>query len=140
MSKDIEVLAERVNWLMEKCLKPDGSTYSYREVEEGTEQQGHRVDSATLWRIRNAKTNNPGYLTIEALARFFGIDDPATLWNDTLSEEEFLALVGKSLRTAPLVQKISLRAFDLSERDQELILNLIKSILDKEEAKNASES
>ena len=66
-------LAGKVEWLFQNHTRPDGSPYSLREVEEGAAQLGHRISAASLRKIRQGQTRNPGYRAVVVLARFFGV-------------------------------------------------------------------
>ncbi|MCZ7673886.1 MAG: XRE family transcriptional regulator [Chloroflexi bacterium] len=108
---------------------PDGSEYSYEEVQNGT---GKAVTAAYIWRLRTGKATNPGYWVIKALSDFFGVD-PNYFFQD---EEQAREMAAKQANTNladrfqdSSVKDIALRASELDEAGRRAILGMIDYIL-----------
>ena len=120
-------IGQKVEWLFNNILKSDGSQYTHQEVEEGTEKLGYKVTATAIWKIRNHKTRNPGYLTLRALALFFNVR-PTFFFEDELSEEEVTRINNQTILNNPQVHEVALRASKLDDKGLDFILNIIKYI------------
>jgi transcriptional regulator with XRE-family HTH domain len=125
-SKD-SIISRRVEWLFKSFLKPDGSEYNHHEVEEGTAALGHRVTAGAIWKIRHGHTPNPGFLTLRALAQFFGIK-PGFFYEDGLNECDLEQIKSEAVLRDSKVQEIALRASELAPEDRDVILGMIRLI------------
>lgn len=117
--------ARRLDHLFKHARQPDGSEYSYEEVQNGT---GKAVTAAYIWRLRTGKARNPGYWVIKALSDFFGVTP-----NFFFQDEEQAKEIAKKQANADFadrlqessVKDIVLRASKLDEAGRQVILNLL---------------
>jgi len=120
-------LARKIDRLFHTHLKPDGSQYTYQDVEEGTEGA---VTGTYVWKLRTGKAQNPGYRVLAALSRFF--DVPVTYFftdEPTPDDEEYdkdIKLV-RALRSRG-VEQIILRVSDLDEEAKADILSMVNYV------------
>ena len=127
MTEQVKSLAERVDWLFRNKTKPDGSEYTFHEAEEGTARVGHRVTSTGIWKIRRGDTQNPGYLALRSLARFFGVPIDY-FYDDNLNEEALQRYQMAASFQREGVAQIALRASQLDDEVQQTILAMIEHI------------
>lgn len=121
--------ARRLDFLFKRFTHPDGSEYSYEEVQNGTSKA---VTAAYIWRLRTGKATNPGYWVIKALSDFFGVDP-----NYFFQDEEQAREIGAEQSNTNLadqfqessVKDIALRASELDEAGRRAILGMIDYIL-----------
>jgi transcriptional regulator with XRE-family HTH domain len=118
-------LAEKINRLFETFTKPDGSEYTYREVEDGTNRA---VTAAYVWRLRTGKAENPGYRVLAALCRFFEVS--ITYF---FSEEPEAEVYVKELRLARALHEegvahLARRAGELDEEGRNAVLEMIEYV------------
>lgn len=123
--------ARRLDHLFKRFTHPDGSEYSYEEVQNGT---GKAVTAAYIWRLRTGKATNPGYWVIKALSDFFGVDPNYFFQNEMQASE----MVAKQARAnladrfqESSVKDIALRASELDEAGRQTLLDMIDYILQK---------
>lgn len=129
-------LAGKVDRLFRIHLKPDGSQYSYEDVQKGT---GGAVTGSYVWKLRTGKAQNPGYRVLAALSKFFDVPVTYFFSEEPVAEEEYeedMALA-HSLRKAE-VKQIVLRLGDLDDDAKADILSMVNYIrkaygLDQEE-------
>ena len=121
-------VGKKVEWLFNNILKSDGSQYTHQEVEEGTEKLEYKVTATAIWKIRNHKTRNPGYLTLHALASFFNVPPTFFFSEDELSEEEVTKINNQTILNNPQVHEIALHASKLDQKGLQMILNLMRYI------------
>lgn len=118
-------LAEKIDRLFKTFTKPDGSEYTYREVEEGT---GNAVTAAYVWRLRTGKADNPGYRVLAALCRFFGVSITYFFSDEPEAEAYVKDLrLARALREAG-VEQIALRASELDEDSRQDVLKIIEYV------------
>ncbi|HIP70477.1 MAG TPA: hypothetical protein EYH05_03675 [Anaerolineae bacterium] len=122
--------ARRLDELFKTCTKPDGSEYSYEEVQNGT---GKAVTSAYIWRLRTGKATNPGLGVIKALSRFFGVSPSYFVREDPAKAQAMVRAQANANLAARLeddaVKDIALRASELDEEGKQALLNMIDYIL-----------
>jgi len=114
---------EKVDLLFKTNPKPDGSEYSYQEVEDGID---HVVSSVAIWKLRTGKIKNPSYRFLEALADFF--DVPLEYFSSSEPPSEAYAerlRLAHSLQEAG-VSEIALRASELDEAAKKDVLSMIE--------------
>jgi transcriptional regulator with XRE-family HTH domain len=124
--------AQRLDYLFKGFTHPDGSEFSYEEVQNGT---GKAVTAAYIWRLRTGKATNPGYWVIKALSDFFGVD-PSYFFQDEEKAKEIAtkqvnANLAEQLQESS-VKDIALRASKLDEDGRQAVLGMIDYILHKE--------
>ncbi len=134
-----ETLAERVDWLFRTFTKPDGTEYTYQEVEEGTQRLGHRITATGVWKIRHGETVNPGYLALRSLARFFSVPVDV-FYEDELSEEQLRRYQLAASLQNPNVEQIALRASRLHEDVQQTLLDMIQHIAVSRDNRNVEKN
>lgn len=127
--------AQRLDFLFKTVIKPDGSEYSYEDVQQGTNKA---VTAAYVWRLRTGKATNPGYWIIKALSDFFGMD-PNYFFQD---EEKAKIIIEERVNTNlaerfqdSSVRNVALRASELDEAGRQAILGMIEYILQGKETK-----
>ncbi len=123
--------ARRLDYLFKHITQPDGSEYSYEEVQNGTSKA---VTAAYIWRLRTGKATNPGYWVIKALSDFFGVD-PNYFFQDeeqakTMAEERANANLAARFQESS-VKDIALRASELDEAGRQTLLDMIDYILQR---------
>ena len=116
-----EYLAERLEKLFEEVRKPDGSKYTQTEVIEGTNGVLTRV---YLWKLRTGRATNPGFHIIKALADFFHVDANYFSWS-----EDAAANKPVTRPTSRYIQEIQTRAYQLDDKAQKAILDMMDFIL-----------
>lgn len=127
--------AQRLDFLFKTVTQPDGSEYSYEEVQNGTNKA---VTAAYVWRLRTGKAANPGYWIIKALSNFFKIDP-----NYFFQDEESAKIIAEERAHANLAERfqdssvrdVALRASELDEAGRQAILGMIEYILQEKEPK-----
>ena len=117
-------LAEKIDLLFKTFRKPDGSQYTYQEVEEGT---GKAITGAYVWKLRTGKAENPSYKVLKVLSDFFQV--PVSFFFEEEVSEEYLQnlKLATQLREAG-VQHIALRAGDLDEAGKRAVLEMIEYV------------
>jgi len=117
-------LAEKIDLLFKTFRKPDGSQYTYQEVEEGT---GKAITGAYVWKLRTGKAENPSYKVLKVLSDFFEV--PVSFFFEEEVSEEYLQnlKLATQLREAG-VQHIALRAGDLDEAGKRAVLEMIEYV------------
>lgn len=70
---------QRVQWLFQNMLKPDGSQYTNREVEEAT---GGKVTARMLFNIRHNRIEKPNFVVLRSLAMFFKLGSVTYFYED----------------------------------------------------------
>lgn len=120
-------LAAKLDRLFQSVRSPDGREYTYAEVANGINSRGIATISDTyVCDLRNGTRDNPRIRHLEAIADFFGV--PVTYF---LDGDESAARLYAQLSTLPVpgnagLQRIMLRAVDLSEDT----LNAVAQILE----------
>lgn len=120
-------LADKLDRLFQSVRSPDGDEYTYAEVVAGINARSIATTSDTyLCDLRNGTKDNPRIRHLEAIADFFGV--PVTYF---LDGDESAARLYAQLSTLPVpgnagLQRIMLRAVDLSEDT----LNAVAQILE----------
>jgi len=117
-------LAEKIDLLFKTFKKPDGSQYTYQEVEEGT---GKAITGAYVWKLRTGKAENPSYKVLKVLSDFFQV--PVSFFFEEEVSEEYLQnlKLATQLREAG-VQHIALRAGDLDEAGKRAVMEMIEYV------------
>lgn len=122
--------AQRLDRLFRTHVKPDGSEYSYEEVQNGT---GKAVTAAYIWRLRTGRATNPGLGVIMAISHFFGIDPGYFVHDDSAEARKMVeshANVDLAARLGDdAVKNIALRASELDEAGKQALLSMIDYIL-----------
>ncbi|MFE3197811.1 Secondary metabolite protein [Embleya sp. NPDC059237] len=82
-------LAAKLDRLFDVVRKPDGGAYSNGEVARGIKEQagsgGATVSASLVQQLRTGVQTNPTLKTIDALARFFGVE-PVYFFDDAAAE------------------------------------------------------
>ncbi len=125
--------ARRLDCLFKRIKQPDGSEYSYEEVQNGT---GKAVTAAYIWRLRTGKATNPGYWVIKALSNFFDVD-PNYFFQDEdrareIADKRINANLAEQLQESS-VKDVALRASKLDEDGRQAILGMIDYLLKQKE-------
>lgn len=127
--------AQRLDHLFKTITRPDGSEYTYEEVQNGT---GRAVTAAYIWRLRSGKATNPGYGVIRALSKFFNVNPSYFFQN----EEEANAAVNRQANIDlaarfqdSSIRDVALRASELDEAGRQAILGMIEYILENKSKK-----
>jgi transcriptional regulator with XRE-family HTH domain len=117
-------LAEKIDLLFKTFKKPDGSQYTYQEVEEGTNKA---ITGAYVWKLRTGRAKNPSYKVLKVLSDFFQV--PVSFFFEEEVSEEYLQdlKLATQLREAG-VQHIALRTGDLDEAGKRAVLEMIEYV------------
>jgi len=120
----VSSLAEKIDLLFKTFKQPDGSEYTYQEVEEGT---GKAITGAYVWKLRTGRAKNPSYKVLKVLSDFFQV--PVSFFFEEEVSEEYLQdlKLATQLREAG-VQHIALRAGDLDEAGKRAVLEMIEYV------------
>lgn len=119
-------LREKLERLFAEVRKPDGSRYTQAEVVHGTHGALTRV---YLWKLRTGRATNPGYQIIKALADFFRVDtDYFAEGVETPTAQGNPALPGR------FVQEIMVRASQMDDKGQKVILDLMDYLISLQES------
>lgn len=113
------LIAERLEWLFRNIRKPDDSEYSLVEVEQGIKDLGGSASASTLHKIRHGAIRNPGYLTLKAIATFFGV--PITFFDSGASEAAQSLVAVDDVQ----LQQIAWRAAELDTESKDFLLDMI---------------
>lgn len=113
------LIAERLDWLFRNIRKPDDSEYSLAEVEQGIKEMGGGVSTSTLHKIRHGAIRNPGYLTLKAIAAFFGV--PITFFDSDESDAAQSLVAVDDVQ----LQQIAWRAAELDTESKNFLLEMI---------------
>ncbi len=120
-------LAEKLDLLF-KTRRPEGrGEYTYEEVAAGIRRLGGPTIAVTqLWELRTGKKTNPRKSQLEALARFFRVPVSYFFENDaeTARIQARLELLAAMRNSA--VERIALRAADLSPETLRAIAQIIE--------------
>lgn len=126
MQKQKKLVAERLNWLFENIDHPDGREYKQSEIEDLTEQEGLKVSTSYIGRLRNGKADNPSWEVLSVLATVFGV--PLTFFFEELSTKEMERYkLASSLQDEDVAQ-IALRSRKLSDSQRKTILDVINGM------------
>ena len=80
---EVRTIARRLDWLFTYHLKPDGTPYTYTEIESIIARQSRRrVDAATMERLRHGQIKEPDLIDLRVLVHAFGIVSPYLLFDD----------------------------------------------------------
>lgn len=119
-----ETFTEKLDHLFKTVTKPDGTEYTYEEVEEGI---GKAVTASYIWRLRTGKARNPGYRVLKALSDFFNVEPNYFFQDDTTEESLARSNLAKRLEDAR-VEGIALRASELDDAGKQALLEMIEYI------------
>lgn len=120
-------LAEKIDQLF-RSVRPDNRReYTYEEAADGIRKRGGETISASyLWELRTGAKDNPRKKHLEAIADFFGVP-PAYFFDG----DEAASRIYAQLKLLPVfldsdVQRIALRAADLSPDALRVIAGMIE--------------
>ncbi len=120
-------LAEKLDRLFQSVRSPDGDEYTYAEVVAGINARGVAKTSDTyLCDLRNGTKDNPRIKHLEAIAEFFGVPVTYFLDGDESAARMYAQLAALPVQNNAGMQRIMLRAVDLSEDT----LNAVAQILE----------
>ena len=141
MSKEVETIAQRLDWLFENHLKPNGERYTYRDIEAITAQQGYKVDVATIGRLRNGQLRQPGLLKVRAISRAFGLEDARLLYDPAYTVEDVQRAATLALLDDPAVREIAFHAATaLTEEQRRAVLEMIRVMAPAREGREEEQS
>lgn len=120
-------LAEKLDLLF-KTRRPEGhGEYTYEEVAEGIRQLGGPTIAVTqLWELRTGKKTNPRKSQLEALAKFFRVPVSYFFENDAETARIHARLELLAAMRNSAVERIALRAADLSPETLRAIAQIIE--------------
>lgn len=128
MSMPASTLAEKLDLLFRTRHPVGRGEYTYEEVAEGIRQMGGSTIAVTqLWQLRTSKQTNPRKSQLEALAKFFRV--PVHYFFD--DDEETKRIQARLELLAAMrnndVERIALRAADLSSDTLRAIAQIIEN-------------
>jgi transcriptional regulator with XRE-family HTH domain len=120
-------IALKLRYLMDTYKKPDGKSYTYTEIAERT---GGQINHSWLSKLADGQATRPGLKPLKAVTDFFGID--FRFWLISLEEWKAEKLDHEKRLTTKEInaQKIAVRASNLDERGQQVVLGVIQSLED----------
>ncbi len=133
VSTEHPTLAEKLDRLFQAVRSPKGGEYTYAEVATGVQGRGIATISDTyLCDLRNGTKDNPRIRHLEALADFFGVP-----MNYFFDGDESAARLYAQLASLPAygdtdVQRIMLRAVDLSPETLQAVAQIIEHLRPRE--------
>jgi transcriptional regulator with XRE-family HTH domain len=129
-------LTVRLNTLFDKVRKPDGTTFSLREVAEAITAAGEPISHAYIGQLRTGKKDDPTLSHLKALAKFFGV--PV----EYFTRDELAAEVDAELNLAAALMQVrartvALRQSVIPEAQEALgaLTELLNTIRDMEEGR-----
>lgn len=131
----MNTLADKLELLFATFTQPDGSPYSYQDVENGA---NHAVTAAYVWKLRAGKATNPSYRVLEAIAAFFDVPidyfaSERVVSDDYVQRLKLAAELGKED-----VAQITLRAGQLDAQGRQAILDMMEYVLQLQRSSDAS--
>lgn len=121
----ILTLAERLDWLFQTVRRPDGSNFSYQDVEDGTDALGYRLTTTAVWKIRSGQTTNPGYLALRVLSRFFAVPD-GFFYAEELTPDDMERMRIAAILKEQGAGEIAFRAVEIGTAGQEALLTMLR--------------
>ncbi len=114
MTKSLDTLADKIDYLFRNTKKPDGNYYTYEEVAASSPN----LSVANLSALRTGRKSNPSLKVIQALIEFFNIDD-SNFFFDT---GEGMTSYDEKIKT------LATRASELDETGLDFLLDVIEQI------------
>lgn len=114
---------KRIDLLFQTITKPDGSQYSYRDVEN---LAGKVVSSTSLWKVRTGKTKNPSQRLLQALSQAFQV--PVSFFFDENVSPESIKSYQAQFQSEKMVEQIALRSAELDDEGKQAILDMINVV------------
>jgi transcriptional regulator with XRE-family HTH domain len=102
-------LADRMNRLFDRIRKPDGTTFSLREVADAITAAGEPISHAYIAQLRTGKKDDPTLSHLRGLAKFFGV--PV----EYFTCDELAAEVDTELDLAAAMQQVRARTVALRQ-------------------------
>ena len=130
----LPLAARKLDHLFKTVTKPDGSEYSYREVEASIKDMAQADPSLTtltagyIWKIRSGHIQSPGVNALKSLGRFFGVD-LEYFDEQTPDEVPKVVILARSLSRDEQASEIALKATALSDDEKEMVLTMMEAIL-----------
>ena len=118
-------IGEKVRFLLATFRKPNGETYNYREVEEGTHGE---INYSWLWKLANGHVNNPGIMALKSLTTFFGITPD--FWFKDLKEwvaDQTSVTDNELAGNGDELERLALYAKGLNAEDLGIVINLVEA-------------
>ena len=123
------VIAERLDWLFQNILHPDGREYKYIEIQNKTEKLGRKVTASYIGKLRRGEQENPAWDVVSVLAQVFNV--PITFfYQQQMTEEELERIKIATVLQEEKVGEIALKARDLSPAQRKTILDVIDGMVD----------
>lgn len=122
----MNTLADKLELLFATFTQPDGSPYSYQDVENGTD---HAVTAAYVWKLRAGKATNPSYRVLEAIAAFFDVPIDYFASEQIVSDDYLQRLKLAVELDKEGVAQIALRAGQLDAQGRQAILDMMEYVL-----------
>jgi len=133
-------LAEKIDQLFASVHSDSHREHTYEEAAEGIRKRGGETISASyLWELRTGVKDNPRKKHLEAIADFFGVS-PKYFFDD----DEAAARIYAQLKLLPVlldadVQRVALRAADLSPDALRVIAEMIEYARQREGVRNGEQ-
>jgi len=120
-------LAEKLDRLFQTKRGPDGREYTYAEVATGITAKGiATISAAYLCDLRNGTKENPRIKHLEALADFFAVPVTYFLDGDEAATRMYAQLAALPAQGNRGLQRIMLRAVDLSPETLEAVAQILE--------------
>jgi len=120
-------LAEKLDRLFQTKRSPNGREYTYAEVATGITVKGiAAISAAYLCDLRNGTKENPRIKHLEALADFFDVPVTYFLDGDESAIRMYAQLAALPAEGNSGLQRIMLRAVDLSPETLEAVAQILE--------------
>ena len=120
-------LAEKLDRLFQTKRSPNGREYTYAEVATGITVNGiAAISAAYLCDLRNGTKENPRIKHLEALAAFFDVPVTYFLDEDEAATRMYAQLIALPAQGNSGLQRIMLRAVDLSPETLEAMAQILE--------------
>ena len=139
-SAEHPTLAEKLDRLFQAVRSPKGGEYTYAEVAAGIQERGIATISDTyLCDLRNGTKENPRIRHLEALADFFGVPMSYFFDGDETAARLYAQLASLPAYGDTDVQRIMLRAVDLSPDTLQAVAQIIEHLRPRENVRARGE-
>lgn len=119
---------ERLRYLFDTVHAPGRKPYSAAEVARWINSNGGSISSVYILKILSGERTDPSPRYLKQLAQFFGVS-PAFFWEDDPPALDGAAQHAKIVLRSDRVQKMMLKASQLSEASQDALSDIIDSLL-----------
>ena len=121
-----KTLSQKIDWLFDNIHRPDGKEYTYQEVENATRELGYPISAPYIWNLRKGKSDNPSWMVLQTLARFFGIS-VTYFYDESLNDEKLRMVKLEALMNLKDVEEIAFRASKMTTHKRKTLLEMMRA-------------